>query len=130
MNLRRIKRVIQDGDYIPVPQINLDVYTRNFDRPYWTPARHIPIESIKIDKSLMDFANEISVEHAENIITYFDVDFWYPILMDKENHLLDGQHRLEIARRVGLKYLDAVIQDTVLLETPQPKKRRPSWQVI
>jgi hypothetical protein len=129
MNLRRIKRVIHDGNYIPVPPANFDTYTQ-FDRPYWTPALRIPLENIRVDKSRMEFPNDVSMDNVEDIVEYFDIDFWYPIVIDKESYLVDGQHRLEIARRVGLKYLDAVIQDTVLLETPCPKKRRPAWQFI
>lgn len=129
MNLSLIKQAIRDGNYIPVPPENYDLYTR-FDLPYWTPARRVSVAAIKVDKARLDFANEVSPEHVKTIIENFNIDFWYPIVLDKEGYLLDGQHRLEIARCVGLKYLDAVIQDTVLLETPQPKKRRRAWDFI
>ncbi len=129
VNLRRIKRAIQDGNYIPVPQANYELYTQ-FDRPYWTPARRVSVEAILIDKSRMDFQNEVSPEQVKIIIENFNIDFWYPIILDKEGYLLDGQHRLEIAHIVGLKYLDAVIQDTALLETPQPISIRAAHDFI
>jgi ParB-like chromosome segregation protein Spo0J len=41
---------------------------------------------------------------------------WIPITVNKELYLLDGQHRLEAAKRMKLKYIDVVIQNTELLE--------------
>jgi ParB-like chromosome segregation protein Spo0J len=45
------------------------------------------------------------------------LNFWTPITLDEEGYLLDGQHRLEAAKRMGLKYIDVVIQNTTLLSS-------------
>lgn len=129
MNLGRIKRVLRGGDYIPVAQTSIDFFTK-YDCPYWTPVRRVPLESIKVDKSRMSFANEVSDEQVKTIIEHFDLFAWLPVTLDEDYYLLDGQHRLAVARLVGLKYLDVVIQDTELLNTPPPKRRHPAWASI
>lgn len=129
MNTRRIERVLRGGDYIPVAQTSINFFTK-YDRPYWTPVRRVSLDSIKIDKSRMSFANDVSDEQVKTIIEHFDLFAWLPVTLDKDYYLLDGQHRLAVARLVGLKYLDVVIQDTELLNTPRPKPRRPAWAFL
>jgi ParB-like chromosome segregation protein Spo0J len=46
----------------------------------------------------------------------FDREAWMPIHLNKDYYLLDGQHRLELARQMGLSFIDIIIQDTELLE--------------
>lgn len=129
MNTRRIKRVLRGGDYIPVAQTSIDFFTK-YDRPYWTPVRRVPLDSIKVDRSRMSFANEVSDEQVKTIIEHFDLFAWLPVTLDKDFYLLDGQHRLAVARLIGLKYLDVVIQDTELLNTPRSKQSRPAWAFL
>lgn len=105
---------VEAFDYIPVTADNYRLFTQ-FPKPYWVPAQRIPIEQIKIDKSLMAFPNEMCETQVKRIVENFDNDFWLPITLDLNGFLLDGQHRTEAARRMGLKYIDAVIQNTELL---------------
>jgi len=107
-------------NYIPVKKHWLAMCTK-FDKPYWTPALRLPIEQIKIDKSLFDYQNEVSQSDVLYMLMNFDRDAWMPITIDKNYYLLDGQHRLALARLMGIRYIDAVIQDTELLEG-HPKK--------
>ena len=102
-------------NYIPVKKHWVEMFTR-FDKPYWTPALQFPIEKIKIDKSLFDYQNEVSQSDVLYMLMNFDRDAWMPITINKNYYLLDGQHRLELARLMGMLYIDAVIQDNELLE--------------
>ena len=46
----------------------------------------------------------------------FDRDARMPITINKNYYLLDGQHRLELARQMGLSFIDVVIEDSELLK--------------
>ncbi len=102
------------SNYIPVIQQNYDMFT-NLPHSYFVPARKIQINNIKIDRSLMSYPNEVSQEQVETIIEYFDEFAWLPIIINKQHFLLDGQHRLEVARRLKLRYIDAIIEDEDLI---------------
>lgn len=97
------------------------MYTK-FDKPYWTPALKFPIEKIKIDKSLFNYQNEVSQSIVLYMLMNFDRDAWMPITLNKDHCLLDGQHRLELARLMGLSYIDAVIEDSCLLRGNNKKE--------
>jgi len=107
-------------NYIPVKKYWFEMYTR-FDKSYYTPALKFPIEKIMIDKSLFDYQNEVSQSDVLYMLMNFDRDAWMPITINKNYYLLDGQHRLELARLMGMLYIDTVIQDTELLEGDSKK---------
>lgn len=111
---------MRSKNYIPVIQENYDMFAR-FNVPYLSPSRKVLISKIKIDKSLMSFPNEVSEDVVETIIEYFDEWAWLPILIDKNNFLLDGQHRLRVAAKLKLRFIDAIVQDTELLEVVEKK---------
>lgn len=102
-------------DYIPVRKHWLEMWTK-FDKPYFTPKLKFPIESMKIDPSLFDFQNKVSSADVLYMLMNFDREAWMPIHLNKDYYLLDGQHRLELARQMGLSFIDVIIQDTELLE--------------
>ena len=95
-------------NYIPARKFWFGLYTQ-FDKPYFTPILKFPIEKIKRDKS---YPNEISMHDVLYMLVNFDREAWEPILLNKDFYLLDGQHRLEVARQMGLSYIDAVIDNT------------------
>ncbi len=101
-------------DYIPVEKHWFDMFTRNFKEKYWTPEIKVPITKIKIDKS--SYPNELCKADVLYMLLNFEKDAWMPITVDKQYFLLDGQHRMELARELGLNYIDVVIQDTDLIE--------------
>ncbi|MCA6422408.1 MAG: Dam family site-specific DNA-(adenine-N6)-methyltransferase [Flavobacterium sp.] len=109
-------------NYIPVLELNKTLFT-NFDKPYWVFMEKFPIENIKFDTNKLSFHNDISEAAVETIATNFDLLGWIPITLDKEHILLDGQHRLAAAKKLGLKYIDVVIQDTELLTSEQHEKK-------
>jgi len=72
---------------------------------------------------LFSYRNDIIESTVNLIVNCFDLMFWIPITVNKDFYLLDGQHRLEAAKRMNLKYIDVVIQDTELLESNKSKKK-------
>ena len=113
----------QVTDYIEALKLNKEeLFVDRYDKPYWTPVNKVEINNIKIDKSLMSFDNPIYESTLEDILYGFDLYQWIPITVNKDYYLLDGQHRLEAAKRMKLKYIDVVIQNTELLESNKSNK--------
>ena len=81
----------------------------------------IPIEKIKIDKSLFSFQNEVNWSDVEYMSRNFEVGAWFPVMVNPDFFLLDGQHRLAAAKKMKLQYLDVVIDNG---EQAVPKKDR------
>lgn len=110
-------------DYIPALRFNKnDLFVKNYDKPYWVPKDKIRIDDIKIDMSLFSYNNDISYSCVNRIVTEFDLIWWIPVTVNKDFFLLDGKHRLEAAKKMNLKYIDVVIQDTELLESTKSTK--------
>lgn len=80
-----------------------------------------PIEKIKVDKTLFSFQNEVNWTEVEYISKNFEIGAWFPIMVNRDFFLLDGQHRLAAAQNMKLKYLDVVIDNG---EQPAPQKDR------
>ncbi len=106
---RWIKKIpIVDGEYVPVVKRNIDFFTGlPGDENY--SVRKVSLDKIKVDTRRMAYPNVPSLDEALHLIQYFDIENWLPIRLDDEYYLLDGQHRMIIARLLGLKYLDAVM---------------------
>jgi hypothetical protein len=75
----------------------------------FTFVEKVPLSKIKIDKSLFSFQNDVSPTLVDFIVENFDKNFWMPILVNSDFFLLDGQHRLRVAKKLGLKYIDVAI---------------------
>lgn len=95
-------------NYIPA-ELWKGTYTNSTICQSFTFVEKVPLSKIKIDKSLFSWQNEVSPSHVDFIVENFDIDFWMPILINSEYFLLDGQHRLQVAKKLGLKYIDVVI---------------------
>jgi uncharacterized protein (DUF1015 family) len=78
---------------------------------FCTPIKKYPIDKIKFSKKYLAFANTVCDESVNSIVNDFYLDAWEPIFLNPKNYLIDGQHRLTAARKMGLKYLDIVIID-------------------
>src|SRR5215210_1268265 len=97
---------------ISVVEDNRDVLVkRDAAIDYFIPVRKIPLEKIKIDKNLMSFPNPVYESTVQAIIQHFDEWAWFPILINKDYFLLDGQHRIEVARHLNLRFIDAIIDN-------------------
>jgi hypothetical protein len=102
--------------YIPTLKHWSDMYVKNFDKPYWMPQAKVPIDKIKIDRNKLAFDNVVSRSKVLDMLVNFHRECWEPIMVDKEYFLLDGQHRLEVAKLLGLNFIDVVVEDAELLE--------------
>ena len=80
-----------------------------------------PIEKIKVDKTLFSFQNEVNWTEVEYMSKNFEIGAWFPIMVNRDFFLLDGQHRLAAAQNMKLKFLDVVIDNG---EKPAPQKDR------
>jgi hypothetical protein len=103
-------------NYIPVKNHWFDMFTKHFEKQYWTPESKVPVSKIKIDKNLFDYQNEVDNSLVLDIVLNFNHELWIPLTINQAYYLLDGQHRLAAAQQLGLEYIDVVIQDTELLE--------------
>ena len=108
-------------NYIPAKKHWLDMFTK-YDKPYWTPMLKFPIEKIKIDKSLFAYQNDVLQSDVLYMLMNFDREVWMPITINKNYCLLDGQHRLELARQMGLSFIDVIIEDSELLKGNDKKE--------
>lgn len=109
--------------YIPVPEENYRIFTQ-FDKPYWAERRRVPIEDIKIDKSLMSYPNPVYEETVQIILEHFDLDQWWPVMINEDGFLLDGQHRLEVAKRLHLQFIDTVVRNEDLFRPENARHTR------
>lgn len=75
----------------------------------WTIENRISVSEIKTDKSLFSFRNEVSESRVDSMVEEFNIEYWIPIMVNPEYFLLDGQHRLQTAKRLGLKYIDVIV---------------------
>lgn len=76
----------------------------------------IPIKKIKINRKLFAFDNSVNMDNVHYRLTNFDKYLWSPITVNKDYYLLDGQHRLAMAKKLGLKYIDVMIEEEDKIE--------------
>ena len=106
---RWIKKIpIKNGNYLPVEE---DAYQFRTElaRGRWQLRRKVPIKKLKnvSSRSLVTIAPMLDA--ALNLIKYFTMVSWYPIAIDDEYNVIDGQMRLLIAHLLGLKFIDVEI---------------------
>ena len=107
-------------DYIPIDQFLEQSFAK-----YGTILHKFDISKISIDKSRFSFCNELVSSEVDNIVYNFHHEGWEPITLDEEYFLRDGQHRLAAAKKMGLRYIDAVIFNPELFRpSTEPKKKR------
>lgn len=54
--------------------------------------------------------NDVNLKDVFYMLLNFDKEVWMPLTLDEQNFLIDGQHRLELAKQMCLEYVDVVIQ--------------------
>jgi len=67
-----------------------------------------PIKKVKYNPSF--FANHLNIKNVIAMIDEFYPFGFFPIRLDENFNLLDGQHRLKFAELCGLEYLDVWIE--------------------
>lgn len=70
-----------------------------------------PISKIRRKKLI----NGINKDDVCYMLLNFDKNAWMPITLNKNNFLIDGQHRLELARQMELEYIDVIVQTENLI---------------
>lgn len=97
-------------DYLPCPPWMLDLKTfngfTNDSKLWWKGITKVPIKAIKEPNI---YPNEIEPQSICYILSNFYPEAWEPVMVDDNFFLRDGQHRLEVARRLGLKYIDVIL---------------------
>ena len=105
--------------YIASPEYLTSMYSNPQFHGRWVVVTKVPIEKIRIDKSLFSFQNEVNWNDVEYMSQNFEPGAWFPIFVNPDFFLLDGQHRLAAAKRMKLKYIDVVIDNG---EQPCPNR--------
>lgn len=100
-------------EYIPSPchwkEMWINASKRDIDWD-WISIDKVSIKKIKIDKKLFAFQNEVDDDQVTYMISNFEEEVWEPILINSDYYLLDGQHRLQLAFRTGMKYIDVIMK--------------------
>ena len=74
----------------------------------WISIDRVRIKKIKIDKKFLP--NEVDDNEVTYMINNFEEEVWQPVLINEDYCLLDGQHRLRLAFRTGMKYIDVIME--------------------
>lgn len=92
-------------EYVPSEQYWKDMYAQY-------PAMFRVVEKFPIEKvRRRKMPNEIDHKEVVYTLMNFDREVWCPITIDEENYLVDGQHRLEVAAQMCMRYIDVVVQN-------------------
>ena len=97
--------------YIPSPDYLTSMYSKPEFNGRWVVQTKIPIEKLKIDKSLFSFQNDVDMDEVEYMCKNFEISAWYPVMVNPDFFLLDGQHRLAAAQKMDLQYIDVVVDN-------------------
>lgn len=113
-------------NYIPSPDYLTSMYNNPCFHGRWVVVEKVLISQIRIDKTLFSFQNEVNLNDVDWICKEFHVGAWYPIMINSDYFLLDGQHRLAAAQKMKLKYIDVVIDNgDVEQEIKMTRKSKP-----
>lgn len=113
-------------DYIKSPQHWKDMFNKNLS---CKSEDKVLIKKIKIDRKLFAFDNSVNMDDVHYMLMNFSKDVWMPITVNKDYYLLDGQHRLALARLFGLNYIDVIIEDTGLLSLLEKKHKEEEFKI-
>jgi hypothetical protein len=107
--------------YIPSPEYLASMYDKPEFNGRWVVVTKVPVEKIRIDKSLFSFQNEVDWDEVESMCMDFEISAWFPVMVNPDFFLLDGQHRLAAAQKMKLTHLDVVVDHG---DQPAPQKDR------
>ena len=111
-------------DYIASSESERRLYLNPQFYGKWVLREKVSIENIKIDRSLFAWNNPVYPEQVKFLLENFNQEFWSPILVNQNLYLLDGQHRLEVAKQLELKYIDIIIEqdEEIIIERMASEK--------
>lgn len=90
--------------YIPVEKHWIEMYQK-YD--FYKVQKRFPIHGIK----LKQLKNKVDMREVLYMLANFNKEAWMPITLDTDNFLIDGQHRLELAKQFGIEFIDIVTLD-------------------
>ena len=108
-------------EYILSPYHWKEMWINAAKRDYdwdWISIDRVRIKKIKIDKKFLP--NEVDDDEVTYMINNFEEEVWQPVLINEDYCLLDGQHRLRLAFRTGMKYIDVIMEKR---KDPEVRKR-------
>src|SRR4030067_3315431 len=85
--------------YIPSPEHWKEMFNKY---PFYEVKEQVPIDEIKINRSLFDFNNKVCTSSVDNMLNNFELDAWMPVTVTEKMFLLDGQHRIACAKKMGV----------------------------
>ncbi len=80
----------------------------NGDVAGWKLVEKFPIEKIVHD--VTNYPNQISMMEVDYMLKDFYPFGFYPIRLNKDYLLVDGQHRLKVAEICGFEFIDVWIE--------------------
>ena len=102
---------------------------RDFDWD-WIPIDKVRIKKIKVDKKFLP--NEVDNNEVIYMINNFDEEVWFPVMINEDYFLLDGQHRLRLAFHTCMKYIDVIMEKRkdpeVTRKMKEEKKRKERFE--
>ena len=106
----KLKELFQK-DYIPSFHPFKEMYM-NYSKQDpewdWIPIEKFSIKKIKIDRSL--FNNNVDENDVIYMMNNFYEDAWEAVIVNSDYYLLDGQHRLRLASKIRLKYINLIMR--------------------
>lgn len=103
--MRNVAHSFKSRDYLPAPKHTMTLMHKGFEG-YHTAILKVPINQIKRPNS---YPNELDEREAFRILMEFDRERWDPVYIDPEYNLLDGQHKLWVAKQMGYHFIDAIM---------------------
>ncbi len=113
------KIYIPSKNYCKEMYINYAKHDPEWD---WIPINKVPIKKIKVKRELFDYPNEVEEDEVTYMVNNFYENAWEPIIVNEDYFLLDGQHRLRLAFRIGLKYIDLIMRKKKDIKTSKKIK--------
>lgn len=90
--------------YVPVKKHWLEMYGQY---SFYEIQKKFPIHKIQIKP----LRNKVDQKEVLYMLMNFDREAWEPITLDINYFLIDGQHRLELARLFGMEFIDVMVYD-------------------
>ncbi len=116
--------MIKTKSYIASPKYLKDMYHNPSLNSAFKTVDKISIRKIKIDKSLFAYQNEVNKKDVDYMVNNFYRGAWFPVMINQNFFLIDGQHRIAAAKRMKLKYIDVVIETTDFRKVNRSKGNR------
>jgi len=89
--------------YIPCEKHWIDMFAQY---AMFKVIEKFPLRMIKRKK----LKNTLDAGNVLYMLLNFNKEAWMPLTLNEQNFLIDGQHRLELAKQMCLEYVDVVIQ--------------------